>query len=493
MNKQVALKQLQSPAILDLAFDYALFDRQNKDHFCDFSELEAAQENKEQWLAELAAALEHPENYEPTPAFAYLMPKNRLCERRLIYLPLRDLVLRYAFSLVLAETLEHQLIETCFANRRATGEDAKTQLTEYFATGGWPRFCEWQKNEAERHSVLIKTDISSFYDSVCQDYFLEALAHHLKWPLDAPLLRLFARLLQVPIVYTAAAQGQCLIPRVMQHGLLIGSSVEGYFTNLYLNEVDQAMRRLGASYGRYVDDICIFADSEEQARLYLHELQASLLPLGLNLNASKTRLVDKENEPQAFAESLDRPLQQQSRFFNEGEDFNWVQEGKDFCKFMSARNAEGKLLLPLKKRTEWHVEQLLHLLFSERTAVKHAVWLLVQTAIYRQVPLKTRHYTRDFIIDLLADERTNDYVKCRCLHHLVKPRKKKDGSHWRYIDAFNTTQNKKLMDLLPQLLAAQGMELKLMAVYLAADYWNVKQLNGSDSFMMQSHRSCKAP
>lgn len=477
MNEQTALKQLQIPALLELAFDYAIFDRQSKDHFCDFSEIEEAQHNKEQWLAELASALQNPESYETAPAFAYLMPKNYLCDRRLVYLPLRDLIVRYAFCLVLAEDLEVQLIDTCFANRRASGTDAEVRFTEDFATGGWANFCQWQQEKADQYEIVIKTDISSFYDSICQEYLIDALAYHLKWSKDGPLLRLFARLMRTRVISTAKEGETCPGVSELRHGVVIGSSIEGYLTNIYLKSVDEAMKRLGVCYGRYVDDICIFADSEMVARKYLHELQAQLLPLGLNLNTAKTRLINKGDTPQAFAAILDQPLQLQPRFFDDEEDFDLVEDGKEYCKFISARNAEGQPLLPLAKRTEWHVLQLVKLLYGRRTAVKHATWLLVQTAIYRQVPLDIRRYARDFIIGLLADENTSDYVKCRCLHHLVKPRKKKSGGYWRFMDAFNATQNQAVMDLLPKLLTAQGTELKLMAVYLAySEKWGIQAI-----------------
>jgi hypothetical protein len=48
----------------------------------------------------------------------------------MIYIPFKDLVVRYAFVIVLAKHLDKSLSAQCFANRRAEGQPAKKYLLD---------------------------------------------------------------------------------------------------------------------------------------------------------------------------------------------------------------------------------------------------------------------------------------------------------------------------------------------------------------------------
>jgi hypothetical protein len=166
MDHQRAIRALKTPSVLMLALKYAIYDRLNTDYFFDFSEIEYAVEHTDELVAELIDELEDSTKYRQRPAFAYFPPKNELCDRRLIYIPIKDLTLRYAFAILLAEHFETDVHPQCFANRRAPGTEANVRFTEHFVTGGWSRFCQWQSQCARTNNVLLRTDISSFYDSI---------------------------------------------------------------------------------------------------------------------------------------------------------------------------------------------------------------------------------------------------------------------------------------------------------------------------------------
>jgi hypothetical protein len=139
MDHQRAIRALKTPSVLMLALKYAIYDRSHTDYYFDFFEIEYAIEHTDELVAELIDELEDPASYRHRPAFAYFPPKNELCDRRLIYIPIKDLTLHYAFAILLAEHFETDVRPHCFANRRARDAEANVRFTQDFVTGGWRR------------------------------------------------------------------------------------------------------------------------------------------------------------------------------------------------------------------------------------------------------------------------------------------------------------------------------------------------------------------
>ncbi|WP_309386668.1 RNA-directed DNA polymerase [Cerasicoccus frondis] len=488
MDHQTALRRLRSREILSAAFDYAIFDRQNGDHFFDPIEIEYSISNRESIIAEIISELDNVEAYQPRTAFAYFPPKNHLCDRRMVYIPLKDLVVRYAITILFSEEVEYEILDECFANRRATGDAQNIRFTEEFATGGWPRFCEWQQEKCDEHNVLVKADISAFYDSVSHEYLVDAIERHLSIPRDTEIIRLFMRLLKTRVIYYSQATGQIAQPSQLHQGLPIGDGVEGYLANIYLKDVDDAMTSLGATYGRYVDDIRIFGSSRVEVLGHLRSLQECLLNLGLNLNSSKTTIAENEAEMddlrssnylvdasieievenaglQILDQEIDAPFEEFDRVFNEGDDIDRKKDGKDFCKYMSSHTADGHPVLSLEDRAIWHVNMLADFVEIGRGASKHATWLLVQTALYRGVSPDTQEHCRSKILELLSSESVCDYAKYRCLHHLLK---KRGQRQFRFFDQLEDEERQSILYLLPAFLSARAFELNLIGIYMAS-------------------------
>ncbi len=164
------LKQVTIKANLQRAFRYAHHDRQ-KEWFYDPFELEWAERAESTIIDELADELKEPLNYQLKPAYAYLTPKTDLCYRRMIYIPFKDLVVRYAFASVVADLVDQDLSPRCFANRRDCDASSGLFLQD-FATVSWPNFCKWQRDNSEeaRLPTLLRTDISAFYDAISHKY-----------------------------------------------------------------------------------------------------------------------------------------------------------------------------------------------------------------------------------------------------------------------------------------------------------------------------------
>jgi hypothetical protein len=239
MDYQTAIRQLRSPRLLRTAMAYAIFDRTRSDKFFDPIEIEHAIANGDELIKELAEELRDPVKYSPRTAFAFFPPKNDLCDRRMVYVPIKDLTVRYAFAILFAEEIEIEIHPQCFADRRATGEEAKVRFAQDFATRGWANFCDWQREACKIHDVLLRTDISAFFDSVSHEYLMQALARHLGLPCECELLRLFRRLLEIKVIYYAPASNQIDGPAVMHQGLPIGDGVEGFLANILLKDVER--------------------------------------------------------------------------------------------------------------------------------------------------------------------------------------------------------------------------------------------------------------
>lgn len=487
MDHQHALNQLRSREVLSAALNYVLFDRSNGDYFFDPFEIENARANSKTLIDELVQELSDPDGFEPRPAFAYFPPKNDLCDRRMIYIPIKDLTLRYAMALVFSGQIESEIHPQCFANRRATGKDASTRFIEDFSTGGWARFCQWQADRCGDNTILLRTDISSFYDSISHKYLVDSVCRHLMLPHDCALVRLFQRILQVPVIYYSPSTGQIEGPATTHQGLPIGDGVEGYLANLYLKDVDDAMVCARAPYGRYVDDIRLFGSSRQEVLQNLRILQEQLLRKGLNLNSSKTEIAEDEasrtdlmsrlyqggdygdaQDEQAgsvIEEKVDVPFEQFARTFTEEQALESGSDAKDFCKFLGAHTVKGQPVVALAERQVWHVRRLREVVSRWRGPTKHAVWLLAQTAAYRGVPPGVQQGAREVIIELLTDDSLSPYSRYRLLHHLIKPRRARDGGIFRFIDKFSVAERWRIEALAPRYLAAPAFELNLIALY----------------------------
>ncbi|MFM6073402.1 MAG: RNA-directed DNA polymerase, partial [Dolichospermum sp.] len=76
-----------------------------------------------------------------------------------------------------------------------------------------------------------------------------------------------------------------------QQGLLIGNSTEGYLANILLSQLDELMISHNFNYARYVDDIKIVTNTKQEAIRAVNILQEELHRIGLNLNSTKTEII----------------------------------------------------------------------------------------------------------------------------------------------------------------------------------------------------------
>ncbi len=495
------LHNICEPSNILGAFRYALRDRL-QDHYYDPIEIEYASQHEKTILAEIARELKDPECYKPRPAYGYFPPKSDLCVRRMVYIPFKDLVVRYACLTVFSNLLDQQLSQKCFANRRAHGEAAQNLFLQEFASLGWPRFCKWQRKCAANPAfrILLRTDISAFYDSVCHKYLIRSLENQLAIQAGSKLMKFFQKVLRVPVICYSHLTGKAGQAETMYQGLAIGNNTEGVLANLYLRTVDDGMAEIdGIAFGRYNDDMRIFAKDRGSANRAILVLQELLLAKNLNLNSSKTKPAegsweinklrskayeaydyDRWEDEFSLIRSIpisDRPFDEFNRDFVPGQILEKQQDAKDFCHFLSRKT-------PLEERLPSHVDMLRLAMTRWPGCGRHASWRLVETIARDACPTATRAHAVQVLLDCLSDRDIAYYVKYRLLHHLAKPRGGLEGNR-NYFDKLGSRARNKIKKVLPTLLNEKAFELNIIALYvlkvLGASHSELERVVGSNA------------
>ena len=124
-----------------------------------------------------------------------------------------------------------------------------------------------------------KADISNYFNSVPLVKLLPMLREVTAD--DAELYAFLSGLLSEPRVIDGN--------RTMteEKGIMAGTPLSAFYANLYLKELDRYFEEQGIPYGRYSDDIILFADTVEECRRYAELLRGFIAERGLMLNPSK--------------------------------------------------------------------------------------------------------------------------------------------------------------------------------------------------------------
>uniref|UniRef100_UPI001881D420 RNA-directed DNA polymerase n=1 Tax=Microcoleus sp. LEGE 07076 TaxID=915322 RepID=UPI001881D420 len=299
MNKDFWLEQIKKREVFERAYVYAISYQINEDDYCNFIEITYYRQNKETLFREIKMFLENPSLYEPETAFSFYLPKSDMFFRRMIYTPFKDLVIKFIFVSVLAEALDFTFIKNCFSHRFDRNlektEKSKGYLYKSYYNKGFKEFIAWQFAQVENSNCMLKTDISSFYDSISHEYLLSAIGRKLNISNESHFMILFSKTLKFTTCYYSIVDEK-LCETYNSQGIPIGNSAEGFIANIFLNEVDEALFNLGINFGRYVDDFRFFTNNKTESLKALIILQEFLLKRGLNLNTSKTKIIEAQEK-----------------------------------------------------------------------------------------------------------------------------------------------------------------------------------------------------
>ncbi len=134
----------------------------------------------------------------------------------------------------------------------------------------------------------FKVDITDYFGSVNRDRIKEKIN---SLPLTEESKLLITSVFDINR-YIERSTGE-VITRDM--GLMQGSALSGFISNLFLYEVDAMMSSISARYARYSDDMLCLFNTEEEMEIGLSSLTGALVELGLTLNPKKTTFY-KPNE-----------------------------------------------------------------------------------------------------------------------------------------------------------------------------------------------------
>lgn len=145
-----------------------------------------------------------------------------------------------------------------------TAKDAIRQLT---------------RNPHIREMYSYKADISNYFNSVPVARLLPMLKEVLSD--DEELYAFLSSLLTEPRVI----DGNKVI--IEEKGIMAGTPLSAFYADLYLMELDRTFAEKNIPYGRYSDDVILFAETEEKCREYADFLRSFITERGLDINPKK--------------------------------------------------------------------------------------------------------------------------------------------------------------------------------------------------------------
>jgi retron-type reverse transcriptase len=139
------------------------------------------------------------------------------------------------------------------------------------------------KNLSPTDTWICCTDIKTFYDSIVQDRLMRQLETRIKCN---PANQLIRHALQTPTVPRNTKRTDH--SKFRSHlGVPQGLAISNILASIYMQEVDDAMLKLGISYYRYVDDVLMYG-SNELINAAQKSLRARLRRRGLSLHSASS-------------------------------------------------------------------------------------------------------------------------------------------------------------------------------------------------------------
>lgn len=143
---------------------------------------------------------------------------------------------------------------------------------------GWENFRIKSVAKLKNYSHVVVADIAAFYENID----LSRLVSEVK-SLGVPSAEV--ELLSKALNRWASTSGR---------GLPQGCIPSDILAKLYMDSIDKALKNKGYDHYRYVDDIRIFCNSEQEAKQAIIDLAILLRENGLSLQSSKTRICNRE-------------------------------------------------------------------------------------------------------------------------------------------------------------------------------------------------------
>ena len=240
----------------------------------DRMSVERFAQGRDRYLAELAQALREG-SYRPQAVRRVYIPKGK-AQRPLGIPAVKDRVVQAALKLVIEPIFEHAFEPRSYGFRPGRGcKDALREVDRHLKAG---------------HCWVVDADLQSYFDTIPHAPLLAKMGERIA---DARVLGLIQQFLKQDIMEDL----KCWTPI---SGSPQGAVVSPLLANVYLHELDVAMREAGLVMVRYADDAVVLCRSQEEAHAALARMRAWVSANGLTLHPTKTHVGDCRVAGQGF-------------------------------------------------------------------------------------------------------------------------------------------------------------------------------------------------
>lgn len=298
--------------------------------------------NLEENLAELSAELGRL-GYRPQAVKRVYIPKPGTNKQRPLGIPcFEDKLVQMAVARVLEQIYEADFLESSHGYRpHRTPHQAVNQLGRTI--------------QQRPINYVVEADIRGFFDHVNQEWMMKFLKHRIG---DERVLRLIARMLKSGVMEDG-------LVRVSEEGVPQGGNLSPLLSNVYLHyALDlwfarryQQTCRGEAQYFRYADDFLACFQYREDAERFLQELAARLAQFHLELEPSKTKLIEFGR----FAEKQARQRGERPGTFDFLGFTHYCGQTRDGRFKVKRKTSTKKYRAKLKETKEWLQRERSHL------------------------------------------------------------------------------------------------------------------------------------